>query len=365
MILDIFNGKTILITGHTGFKGSWLSIWLHTLGAKVHGYSLEPNTEPNHYTEAHISEFLESECFADLRDRNKLTKYIHNIQPDCVFHLAAQPIVRRSYLEPVETFETNVMGSIFLMEAIRTINKTCTLIMITSDKCYQNVNQIWGYRECDALGGQDPYSSSKAAAEIAIASWRQSFYPPDKYSEHGIHLSSVRAGNVIGGGDWAEDRIIPDAVRAVIAHKTLKIRSPNAVRPWQHVLEPLSGYMLLAARMMTNTECSLPLEDAWNFGPLPTSTTTVRDIITEFYHVWGEGKAEYCIHETKMHEAAVLRLSSEKASILLGWKPIWDLHDTITITAEWYKRFYAGEDAYSLSLANITEYMNKMVDLYE
>lgn len=356
-LFQIFRGKRILITGHTGFKGSWLTLWLSQLGAEVHGYALPPNTEPNHYTAARIPELLKSECLADLRDREQLTNYIHGVQPDCIFHLAAQPLVRRSYAEPVETFDANVMGSIYLMEAVRTLGKPCTVIMITSDKCYRNDHQVWGYRECDPLGGHDPYSASKAAAEIVIASYRDSFFSPEKIDEHGVHLASVRAGNVIGGGDWAEDRIIPDAVRAVTSGKSLEVRSPQAVRPWQHVLEPLSGYMLLAAKMLRGDE---GLEGAWNFGPLPTGAATVREITEEFYRVWGEGRVVYDPALAKLHEAELLRLSSEKAMTYLGWKPVWNLSETLSKTAEWYRRYYSEEDSRMLSLADIAEYTKQM-----
>ncbi len=352
-VLSEFCGKTVLITGHTGFKGSWLALWLTQLGAKVHGYSLPPNTDPNHYTAARISELLESECRADIRDKEKLITYIHNIRPDCIFHLAAQPLVRKSYAEPVATFDTNVMGSIYLMEAVRTLKLPCTVVMITSDKCYLNVNQLWGYRECDALGGYDPYSASKAAAEIAIGAYQNSYFPSEKVLEHGVHLASVRAGNVIGGGDWAEDRIIPDAVRAVTSGRDLEIRSPQAVRPWQHVLEPLSGYLHLAAKMMSGVS---DLEGAWNFGPFPTGAATVREIIETFYRYWGEGTVKYDPALANLHEAALLRLSSEKAVTLLGWKPAWNLDETLEITADWYRQYYLGEDAWQLSLDNIKRY---------
>lgn len=350
MIFDIFCGKQILITGHTGFKGSWLALWLSQLGADVHGYALPPDTEPNHYCAAHIRDLLKNECLADIRDKENLREYIHKVQPDVIFHLAAQPLVRRSYAEPVETFDTNVMGSIYVMDAVRTLEKPCVVIMITTDKCYLNVNQVWGYRECDPLGGHDPYSASKAAAEIAIASYRDSYFP----KEGNVLLASVRAGNVIGGGDWAEDRIIPDAVRAVTSGTELEVRSPQAVRPWQHVLEPLSGYMLLAAKMLSGEK---DLAGAWNFGPLPTGAATVREITEEFYRIWGKGTVVYDPSLANLHEAAFLRLSSEKAMTILGWQPHWNLAETLSRTAGWYRRYYAGEDARKLSLSDIEAYM--------
>ncbi|WP_319379230.1 CDP-glucose 4,6-dehydratase [uncultured Methanocorpusculum sp.] len=232
MIFGIYNGKTVLVTGHTGFKGSWLCLWLAELGADVHGFSLPPNTEPNHYTAARISKLLKSEKLGDIKDQSTLTKYVQSVQPDCIFHLAAQPLVRKSYAEPVETFDTNVMGSIYLMEAVRNLGKPCSVVMITSDKCYENVGKAEGYVENDPMGGHDPYSASKGCAELAITSYRRSFFPPEDIANHGVLLASVRAGNVVGGGDWAEDRIIPDAMRAVTSGKSLEIRSPNAVRPW-------------------------------------------------------------------------------------------------------------------------------------
>jgi CDP-glucose 4,6-dehydratase len=359
---DIFQGKSILVTGHTGFKGSWLCLWLSKLGAEIHGYSLPPDTDPNHYTEARIYDLLASECFGNICDRDAFTKYIHEVRPDCIFHLAAQPIVRRSYREPVETFEANVMGSIYLMDALRTLARPCTVVMITSDKCYFNTNQIWGYRECDPLGGHDPYSASKAAAEIVIASYRDSYFPPEKIGEHKIHLASVRAGNVIGGGDWAEDRIIPDAVRAVTTGTPLELRSPQAIRPWQHVLEPLSGYLLLAAKMMCEDHCgAIPLESAWNFGPLPAGTTTVLEIIQEFYRLWGSGETKYDPTLVQVPEAAILRLSSDKAMNLLGWKPIWSISETIERTASWYMDYYSHSgDVRERSLKDIMAYTQEM-----
>jgi len=363
---DTFHGQSVLVTGHTGFKGSWLCLWLSRLGAKVHGYSLPPDTDPNHYTETRIHELLVSECFGNICDKSVFTEYIHKVRPDCIFHLAAQPIVRRSYHEPVETFEANVMGSIYLMDALRTLDHPCTAVMITSDKCYLNTHQIWGYRECDPLGGHDPYSASKAATEIAIASYRDSYFPPEKIGEHKIHLASVRAGNVIGGGDWAEDRIIPDAVRAVTTGTPLELRSPQAIRPWQHVLEPLSGYLLLAAKMMRGDHCgAIPLESAWNFGPLPAGTATVLEIVRRFYEVWGSGETSYDLNLVQVPEAALLRLSSEKAMTLLGWKPIWNMSETIERTASWYMDYYShAGDVRERSLRDIMDYTQEMKSRY-
>ena len=358
MIFDTFRDKKILITGHTGFKGSWLTLWLSKLGAEVHGYALPPNTTPNNYDASHVHEIMESECLADIRSRDTLTEYIHKVKPDCIFHLAAQPIVRRSYAEPVETFDANVMGSIYLMDAVRTMHKRCTVVMITSDKCYENTGKAQGYVETDAMGGHDPYSASKGCAELAISSYRRSFFPPTKYCEHGVSLASVRAGNVIGGGDWAEDRIIPDAVRAVTSGKPLEIRSPNAVRPWQHVLEPLSGYMLLAAEMMAG---EYSLAGGWNFGPkMNNNPVNVLSIIRQFYDVWEVGEVEYDKNNADLHEAAYLTLSSKKSETVLGWKQQWDLSETVSRTAEWYKRYYAGCDAKELCMTDIEKYSKNL-----
>lgn len=355
MIFDIFRGKKVLVTGHTGFKGSWLVLWLNKLGAEVHGYALPPNTNPNNYTASKVSEIFSSECLDDIRKKDVLTEYIHNVNPDCIFHLAAQPLVRKSYAEPVDTFEANVMGIIYLMDAVRSLNKPCSVVMITSDKCYENTGKAEGYVETDPMGGHDPYSASKGCAEIAISSYRRSFFG----SESKIKLTSVRAGNVIGGGDWAEDRIIPDAVRAVTSGKPIEIRSPSAVRPWQHVLEPLSGYMLLASKLMQGSE---NLAEGWNFGPKKnTEPATVLDIIKKFYDIWGNGNIEYDSANLNLHEAAYLTLSSKKAESILGWKQQWDLNKTISRTAEWYKKFYDGEDAKDLCISDIEDYSKNLV----
>ncbi|WP_319579770.1 CDP-glucose 4,6-dehydratase [uncultured Methanospirillum sp.] len=359
---SVFSGKSILITGHTGFKGSWLSIWLSILGAKVHGFSLLPATEPNHYSLASISQVLTSEKIGDIRDKKSLASYISEVKPDCIFHLAAQPLVRISYSQPLETFDVNVMGSINLLESIRILPNPCTVIMVTSDKCYHNYGQVWGYRESDPLGGNDPYSASKAAAEIVIASYRNSFFTPSKILDHKVKIASVRAGNVIGGGDWSPDRIIPDAVKAIISKKPLMIRNPTAIRPWQNVLEPLAGYLTLAAEMMRCNEQYLL--SAWNFGPLPTDTASVEKIITKFFRKWGEGQFELDISPNNPPEAPILRLSSEKAISILNWKPIWDLSKSIDITVSWYKDYYSGcENMLKRSSDDILQYMKDMEDI--
>ena len=275
MALDLFNnfykGKRVLVTGHTGFKGSWLSIWLHELGAEVVGVALDPYSDKDNFVLSDIGKKIKADIRADIRDGEKMKQIFAEYQPEIVFHLAAQPLVRLSYEIPVETYEANVMGTIHVMEAIRATESVKVGVMITTDKCYENKEQIWGYRENEPMGGYDPYSSSKGAAEIAISSWRRSFFNPADYGKkHHVALASVRAGNVIGGGDWAKDRIIPDCIRSIEANKTIEIRSPKAIRPWQHVLEPLGGYMLLASKMW---EEPTKYCEGWNFGPRTESVS--------------------------------------------------------------------------------------------
>ena len=343
-----FKGKKVFITGHTGFKGSWLSIWLSKLGAEIYGYSLPPPTSPNNYSESGIAGLLEGETIDDIRNAGALEESIRSAEPDVIFHLAAQPIVRYSYDNPAETFDTNVMGSVYLLDAVRKIGRPVSVIMVTSDKCYENNGQIWGYRENDVVGGQDPYSASKGAAEIAISSYRRSFFDPSKLDRHGIGIASVRAGNVIGGGDWAEDRIIPDAVRALEEGKPLELRNPGAVRPWQHVLESLSGYMTLAGKMMATNDPSLC--SAWNFGPYTHDACTVAELMEKFYSEWGEGSVLGSGADDGKKEARFLKLSIEKAIYQLGWQPRWDLDTAIKRTANWYINHAGNPDIGAIDL---------------
>ena len=290
MDIDIFDnfykGKRVLITGHTGFKGSWLSIWLHELGAEVIGVAKDPLSERDNFVLSGVGKKMEADLRADIRDGELMKTIFHQYQPEIVFHLAAQPLVRLSYEIPVETYEVNVMGSIHVMEAIRATPSVKVGVMITTDKCYENKEQIWGYRENEAMGGYDPYSSSKGAAEIMIASWRRSFFNPEQFEKHGKSIASVRAGNVIGGGDWALDRIIPDCIRALEDDRPIIIRSPQSIRPWQHVLEPLGGYMMLAQRMWNEPTRYC---EGWNFGPKTESISTVWDIATRVVASYGKG----------------------------------------------------------------------------
>ena len=353
-LADFYKGKTVLVTGHTGFKGSWLSIWLHEMGAKVIGISLEPQTERDNFVLSGIGEKIEADLRADIRDGKKMKEIFAEYQPEMVFHLAAQPLVRLSYEEPVETFDINVMGTVNIMEAIRSTESVKVGVMITTDKCYENKEQQKGYIESDSLGGYDPYSASKGAAEIAIAAWRRSFFNPDKYGEHGKSLASVRAGNVIGGGDWAKDRIVPDCIRALEEEKTIDIRSPKAIRPWQHVLEPLSGYLLLAQKMWGEPT---KFCEAWNFGPLTESVANVWKVASLVTEKYGCGKLNDVSDPNALHEANLLLLDISKATSRLGWTPRLNLQDCVALTVDWYKR-YKKVDGYALCIEQIKKYLD-------
>jgi len=340
-LVSTYNGKNVLITGHTGFKGSWLSLWLSKMGANVFGYSPQPNSYPNNYTLSDVGDLIAGENTADIRDKTALNKAIKESEPDYIFHLAAQPIVRESYNRPIETFEINVIGSLNVLEGLRNLEQPCAVIMVTSDKCYKNTGQVWGYREIDPLGGYDPYSASKAAAEIAISSFRNSFFPKGNIEKHRVNIATVRAGNVIGGGDWSKDRIIPDAVKALSKGDIVPIRNPHAVRPWQHVIEPLFGYIILAAKMsiVNNPDlCS-----AWNFGPLPNSESPVSNLMDLFCKEWGDGRWNHLSLHEEPHEASVLRLSIDKAVHELNWSPRWDLCETVKRTVGWYKKYCSND----------------------
>jgi CDP-glucose 4,6-dehydratase len=346
---NFYRGKRILVTGHTGFKGSWLSIWLHELGAEVVGISLAPNTDRDNYVLSGIGGKITADIRADIRDGELMKTIFQEYQPEIVFHLAAQPLVRLSYEMPVETYQTNVMGTINMLEAIRVTKSVKVAVMITTDKCYENKEQIWGYREDDPMGGYDPYSSSKGAAEIAIASWRRSFFNPAEYEKHGKSIASARAGNVIGGGDWALDRIIPDCIRAIEAGKSIEIRNPQAIRPWQHVLEPLSGYLLLAKKMW---EEPTNYCEGWNFGPRAESISTVWEVASKIVEEYGSGNLKDLSNQDALHEANLLILDISKAKIRLGWKPRMDIEPCIEMTVDWYLK-YKSENVYKLCIEEI------------
>ena len=357
-MIDIYNnfykGKKVLVTGHTGFKGSWLSIWLHELGAEVVGVDLDPITNIKKKILSGIGSKIKADIRADIRDGQKMKEIFAEYQPEIVFHLAAQPLVRLSYEIPVETYETNVMGTINIMEAIRATKNVKVGVMITTDKCYDNCEQLDGYVETDPFGGYDPYSSSKGACEVAIQSWRRSFFNPEDYGKkHTVSLASVRAGNVIGGGDWAKDRIIPDCIRALETTKVIDIRSPKAVRPWEHALEPLSGYMLLAQKMWV-----APTEycEGWNFGPESESVLTVWEVATAIINNFGFGELKDVSDPNALHEANLLMLNINKAKSRLGWKPRLNAKETAVLTSDWYKR-YKTENVYDLCVEEINKFL--------
>lgn len=358
-MIDIFDnfycGKRVLVTGHTGFKGSWLSIWLHELGAEVVGVSQDPFTNRDNYVLSGIGNKMMADLRSDICDGQKMKEIFQKYQPEIVFHLAAQPLVRYSYEQPVETYEANVMGTINVMEAIRATSSVKVGVMITTDKCYDNKEQMRGYKEDDPFGGYDPYSSSKGACEIAIQSWRRSFFNPEDYGKkHHVSLASVRAGNVIGGGDWALDRIIPDCIKALEQDKVIDIRSPKAIRPWEHVLEPLSGYMLLAKKQWEH-----PTEfcEGWNFGPESESVSTVWEVATELIKNYGKGQLKDSSDPNAVHEAKLLMLDITKAKTKLGWKPRMNMQQCMDLVADWYKR-YRSDNVYQLCVEEIEKFVN-------
>jgi len=333
---NYYQGKKVFITGHTGFKGGWLSFWLKQLGAEVKGYALAPCTEPNFFNALGLEKEIQSEI-GNIRDEAKLKKSIEDFKPEIIFHLAAQPLVRRSYLEPKLTFETNIMGTINLFEAVRQVKSVKTVINITSDKCYENKEWVYGYRENDPMGGYDPYSSSKGCAELVTASYRNSFFHPDDYGKkHTVALASVRAGNVIGGGDWSEDRLIPDCIKAFIKNETVIIRSPNATRPWELVLEPLSGYLWLGALL---NEDPKKYSGGWNFGPADKDIWTVERVVSNICKIWKTGKYEIVLN-TDLHEAKLLKLDVSKAHFYLKWHPVYHAEKAIEETVKWYQNYY-------------------------
>ena len=340
---DALRGRRVFLTGHTGFKGSWLTLWLSRLGASVTGYALAPPTQPSHFEAARIDELLTVHHESDVRDAEALLEAMRECRPDVIIHMAAQSLVPQSYRAPQETFDVNVGGTVRLLEAVRRIGRPCVVIVVTSDKCYENRDQHAGYVETDRLGGHDPYSASKAAAEIVVASYRRSFFDVAKIRAHGVKLASVRAGNVFGGGDWAMDRIVPDAMDGLMHGRTIRIRNPDAVRPWQHVLEPLSGYLTLAARMLGSDDPTWC--DAWNFGP-PDSThgesRTVRELVERLIRLWGDGHWEPVRAGDAPHETQTLRLNIDKAVNVLGWRPRWDIDCALEHVVQWYRSYQSG-----------------------
>lgn len=343
--------KSAFLTGHTGFKGGWIAHWLTELGARVHGYALVPPTGPNFFTETKLKERIASSVIGDIRDLENLAKAVKQAKPDILIHMAAQPLVRESYNMPVGTFAANVLGTVNVLEAARHAGTIKAIVNITTDKCYENKEWLWPYRENDRLGGHDPYSASKACAEIAAAAYRNSFL-----AQAGIHLASVRAGNVIGGGDWAKDCLIPDFLRAIDRNATLTIRSPNAVRPWQHVLEPLSGYLLLAEKLYEQGEA---FAEAWNFGPNDEDAKSVSWIVERLCAQIPGSKWQ--TENTKQpHEAGLLKLDSSKAKTKLGWVPLWSLETALIKVIDWYSMRKQGEDMAEVSISQIRDYWKNL-----
>jgi len=354
MDVSFWKGKKVLITGHTGFKGSWLSLWLQQAGAEVVGVSLDPPTTPSLYEQAQVADGMIS-LHADIRDLDRMQSIFAEYQPEIVFHLAAQSLVRYSYREPVETYASNVMGTLHILEAIRACRSVRAALMITTDKCYQNREWEWGYRENDPMGGHDPYSSSKGCAELLIASYRASYFPPEQYAQHKVAIASARAGNVIGGGDWAEDRLIPDIIRAFQQSETVRIRNPHAIRPWQHVLEPLAGYIALAERLYQEGS---DWADAWNFGPAEEDARPVEWIVQAMSAQWGEDSGWVVDDASHPHEASYLKLDCSRAHGRLKWRPRWNLEEALGQIVNWHKALAAGNQARTLCQQQITEYMN-------
>lgn len=349
-----WQGKRVFLTGHTGFKGGWLSLWLQQLGADVTGYALEAPTTPSLFEVASVARGMVS-VIGDVRDGEALKRAMAQARPEIVIHMAAQPLVRYSYVNPVETYATNVMGVVNLLEAVRATPGVRSVVNVTSDKCYENREWPWGYRENEAMGGYDPYSNSKGCAELVTAGYRSSFFNAEKYAEHGIALGSGRAGNVIGGGDWAMDRLIPDMLRAIGAGQPVMIRNPHSIRPWQHVLEPLSGYLTLAEKLYTEGPVHA---EGWNFGPHDTDAKPVEWIIERMTQEWGAGASWSLDGQDHPHEATYLKLDCSKARGQLGWHPRWDIGQTIAKIVEWHKACDQGADMRAMTLAQITTYQN-------
>ena len=352
---QFWRGRRVLLTGHTGFKGSWLLLWLQHLGAQVFTYAQEPHPSPNLFRELIKSIPPGNSWFhriGNLEDLQSLNKLVEDSQPEVVIHLAAQPLVRRSYKDPLGTWSTNVMGSLNLLEALRPLNHPCAVVMVTTDKVYENSEWSFGYREIDPLGGNDPYSASKAGAEIAIASWRSSFCGTSSHQTPNLRIGSARAGNVIGGGDWADDRIVPDVVRSLAKGETIKVRNPTATRPWQHVLEPLAGYLRLAEVLANDTD---PPCEAFNFGPTLNSNRTVGELVETILEYW-PGKWIDQSDPTSPHEACLLHLQIDKAYHRLRWQPLWDYSTTISRTIGWYRNVYEGSSPVDCCLADLNAY---------
>jgi len=347
-----WKGKKVFLTGHTGFKGGWLSLWLASMGAKVTGYALAPKSMPNLFDVLAIDSLIEKSHFADIRDLATLQKAMTEAKPDVVIHMAAQPLVRYSFANPVETYATNVMGTVHALESTRSIDTVRASVVVTTDKCYENKEWVWGYRENDPMGGFDPYSNSKGCAELVTSAYRQSYFSGPNSTNR---VASARAGNVIGGGDWSEDRLLPDAVRAFEASSSLLVRSPDATRPWQHVLEPLSGYLILAQKLF---EGGSQYEGAWNFGPADEGNLSVASILNLFASIWGPEARWEPANKSELHEAHLLKLDCSRSRDFLGWNPKWKIDQAVKNTASWYMALRNGGNLRELTQLQIKDYEN-------
>jgi len=352
---DFWKGKRVFLTGHTGFKGSWLSIWLNMLGADVTGYALDPPTNPSLFKKAEVAKLLKHNI-GDIRDLDLLKKIMIASDPEIVIHMAAQPLVRESYLDPVGTYQTNVMGTVNLLETIRSCENVRSVVNVTTDKCYENKEWVWAYREDEPMGGFDPYSNSKGCSELVTSSYRNSFFNPENYgNDHHVAIATARAGNVIGGGDWAKDRLIPDIIKSIEKNEKVQIRSPYAIRPWQHVLEPLSGYLLLAEKLFG--EKGIDYAQGWNFGPEDSDAQPVEKIVKTLCEQWGKSLKYYLDSSLQPHEANYLKLDISKAKALLNWKPTWNLDKTLISIINWNKQL-ESQNALEITSRQILSFQN-------
>lgn len=358
MFNNVYKDKTVLVTGHTGFKGSWLSIWLKMMGAKVVGYSLDPYSDRGNFNACNLSEKLFADIRGDVRDYNRLNEVFKTYKPEIVFHLAAQALVRTAYENPKDTYDINIMGSLNILEVSRHHDFVKQIIMITSDKCYENIEQIWGYKETDRMGGYDPYSASKGCAELMISSYRNSYFNPKEYHIHGKAIANVRAGNVIGGGDWSDNRLIPDCIRSIEANKNIEIRNPIATRPWEHVLEPLSGYLRVGEKLI---EDPINYSTSFNFGPDISANKTVLEVVNRLVEYYGKGKVINASDPNAVHENTLLNLDVTKAYVMLGWRAEWGLQEALEKTVDWYKNALDNKDMYDLCVKQILEHGDSIV----
>lgn len=350
---SFWRNRRIFITGHTGFKGSWLCLWLHAMGAQVTGYALDPPTTPNLFEQANVESAVHS-IRGDVRNFDDLRNALDAAAPEVVIHMAAQSVVRRSYEDPIENYSTNVMGTVNLLEALRQLRRPCAVVNVTSDKCYENREWVWGYRENEAMGGRDPYSNSKGCAELVTSAYRDSFFSPENITEHGVALASARAGNAIGGGDWTCHQLIPDLIRAFLKGQPCLIRNPSAYRPWQFVLEPLRGYLMLAERLIQNPQGFM---SGWNFGPTDTDVRPVSWIADELVRLWGDHAAWQLESAPQPHEAHALRLDASKAAACLKWQATLPLPEALKWIVAWYAAFQEGSDLHEFTLQQIERYL--------